>query len=257
MTADVFLNLFETAVLLFVFLGTIRPLVRGGRSLRMVFFAFAVACALLSNFYWLAYDILRPGTRMPFAANEIGEWALFLLLGASLRIESRLSHAKWEMLCAALFAAANAALWIAWSGEWVEDILTGAAFGYFLCCLVAMIKQEGAFSVREWRLLGAACLVLIAAQTATFSAPDTMRRPLDLFCYILLFAVAAFLLLRAIWELRSGGQAPLAVCRTFAAFAWGVAAMYMSAGGFYIAALLLTTLCWPMLLLALRKEAAA
>jgi hypothetical protein len=42
----------------------------------------------------------------------------------------------------------------------------------------------------------------------------------------------------------------------FAAYAWTTITLYMSSGGFYIAALLLSTLCFPMMLLALRKEVA-
>ena len=257
MNAEAVMNLSQTAVLLFVFFETIRWLVRERRSLRMVFFAFASASVMLSNFYWLAYDILRPGTRMPFTANEIGEWALFLLLGASLRIKPTYPAAKPEMFCAALFAAANAALWIAWSGEWVEDILTGAAFAYFLCGLVAMIKADGTFMPWERRLLAACSVLLIAAQTAIFLVPGALRPALDLFCYCLLFAVAAFLLFRAVPELKRSGRAASAICRTFALFAWAVTTMYMSAGWFYIVALLLTILCFPMMLIALRKEAMA
>lgn len=257
MMAEALLNLFQITVLLFVFISTVHLILREKRSLRMVFFAFAVACALLSSFYWLAYDILRPGTRMPFAANEIAEWAMFLLLGASLRLEPKPRLTVWEALGAALFAAANAALWIAWSGEWLEDILTGTVFGYFLCCLVARIKQEDAFAAWEWRLLGASCLVLLAAQTATFLAPEPLRRPLDLFCYFLLFAVAAWLLLGAARALRGSGRDAAAVGRAFAVYAWMIVTMYMSADGFYTAAMVLDTLSLPMMLLALRKEAAA
>lgn len=254
MSMEVFLSLIQTAVLLLVFLGTLRLLGSGKREVRAVLFAFAVAGALLSNLYWLAYDILRPGTRMPFAANEIGEWAMFLLLGAALNTQSERLTAKREMLFAVLFAVANVALWIAWSGEWVEDILTGAAFGYFLCSLAVQIKQAGAFPGWEWRVLGASCLVLIAAQAAIFFVPESMKQPLDLFCYCLLFAVAALLLIRVFRSLRNGGRSSSAVLTAFAANAWTTVTLYMSSGGFYVAALLLCTLSFPMMLLALRKE---
>ena len=256
MSMEVILNLIQTAVLLLVFLVTFRLLGTGRREVHIVFFAFAVASALLSNLYWLVYDILRPGTRMPFAANEIGEWAMFLLLGATLNTQSERLIAKREMLAAALFTAANVALWIAWSGEWVEDILTGAAFGYFLCTLSAQIKQTEAFPSWEWWGLDAVCPVLIAAQTAIFFVPEPMKQPLDLFCYLLLFAVAAVLLIQAIRSLTSGGQSASAVLETFAAYAWATITLYMSSGGFYIAALLLATLCFPLMLLSLKKEVA-
>ena len=257
MNTEVVFNLFFTAILLLVFVGTLQLLGSGKREVRTVFFAFAVASVLLSNLYWLAYDILRPGTRMPFAANEIGEWAVFLLLGAALPTQPEVPSAKREVFCAALFTAANVALWIAWSGEWVDDILTGAAFGYFLCSLVARIKLEEVFPVWEWRLFGASCPVIVAVQTAIFFVPEPIKQPFDLFCYCLLFAVVAVLLIRAFWTLRSSGQPSSAVLEAFAAFAWATITQYMSSGGFYVAALFLSTLCFPLMLLALKKEVAA
>ena len=137
---------------------------------------------------------------MPFAANEIREWAMFLLLGAALtaRHPIRFQSAKREIVGAVLFAAACTALWIAWSGEWVQDILTGVSFGYLLCALVSRIRQEEAYSDRDWLRLGTACCVLIAAQTAIFFVPGSAAKPLDLFCYVLLFAAALAFLARAV-----------------------------------------------------------
>ena len=97
MNTYVVFNLFFTAILLLVFLGTFRLLELEKRDARTVLFAFAVASVLLSNLYWLAYDILRPGTRMPFAANEIGEWALFLLLGAAVRTQPEVAELSPEI----------------------------------------------------------------------------------------------------------------------------------------------------------------
>ena len=86
MNVDVVLNLIMTAVMFLVFLGTLWLLRTEKREARTVLFAFAVACMLLSGLYWLSYGVLRPGTRMPFAANEIAESAMFLLFGAALKI---------------------------------------------------------------------------------------------------------------------------------------------------------------------------
>ena len=257
MSAEVWLNLFQTATMMFVFLSTIRLIGSGLRTTKLVFFAFAVLSLLLSNLYWLAYDILRPGTRMPFAANEIAEWAMFLSLGASLDAKLLRRPAGWEVGGAAGFAAANVGLWIAWSGEWVQDILTGAAFGYFLCCLVVRMKREKVLSSLQWRLLGGCCFVLIAAQTAIFFVPAALQRLLDLFCYLLLFAGCGCFLFAAIRSLRSNERPAAAVCRAYAADIWVVITLYMSADYYYVAALLLACLCYPLMLLALRKEAAA
>ena len=256
MNVEAVLDLLRALVLVFILLSTFRFIGHEKFTARIVFFTLAAACILLCDLYWLAYDILRPETRMPFAANEIGEWALFLLLGAALNSGKpiRFREAKWEMLCAVLFSAANAALWIAWSGEWVQDILTGLAFAYFLCALVSQIKTEELFSVSHLRMLGILCVFLIAGQTATFLVPESVRRPLDLLCYGFLFAVAFWLLVRTVRAIIKNDDPARGVCDTFIVFAWVVVTMYMSEGGFYAVAYGLSAICFPLMFLALKKE---
>lgn len=249
------LNLIQTVVLLLVLLGALSLILSGRREVRLVLFAFAVVCALLSNLYWLTYDTLRPEQRMPFAANEIGEWAMFLLLGAAFPVRSKSPSVKKIMFFAALFSAANAALWIAWSGEWVEDIITGAVFAYFLCNLFGNIKAEEAFPLWEWRLFFVLCPILVAVQMIIFFVPEQSKLPLDLFCYGLMFGVAALLLIRAF--LRLAGRIPgasSAVPEVFSFYAWATITLYMSSGAFYTAALLLVTISFPMMLTALKTE---
>ena len=181
MSASLSASLFtilNTAVLLVVIFRAARLIESSGRSMTAVFFTFAAVSLLVSNLYWIAYDLMRPGTRMPFAANELGEWAAFLLLSTSLlcALRERFGEAGKEMLCAGAFVAASTVLWIAWSGEWIQDILTGAAFGYFLCMLAAQIRYTEAFPAWEWRLLGVFCPLLIAAQTARVEASCRLRR---------------------------------------------------------------------------------
>ena len=259
MNQVIFMNLFQVAVLLFILFGTLRLIEIDRHSLKAALFAFAITSVLLSDLYWLAYEILRPGTRMPFAANEIGEWAFFLLLGASLSTRRPISFrsARADIVFAVLFSAASAALWIAWSGEWVQDILTGASFGYFLCAVVSRAKRENAFSVFWRRLFVTVCAVLIAAQSATFFVPDPLKKPLDLFCYALLFAFAAVLLPRAILSLKKDADPALGVCNTFAAFVWIVTALYMSSEPYYYASAVLTTLGFLLMYLAVRREVRA
>lgn len=254
MTPEYILNILQTTTLLLVFLGALRLIKKEKNTVYVVFFAFAVASALLSDLYWQVYTLMRPDTRMPFAANEIGEWALFLMLGASLQTRSDHRFAKKEIFFAALFVAANVALWIAWSGEWVQDILTGVVLAYLFCHLVAEIKQADVFAKWEWWLVGLSSLVLICAQTGTFFVTEAVRKPLDLFCYCILFAMSAYLILRAVMAYRTKSQVTQMVSRAFAAFAWTVVTLYMSDGYFYMAALILITGCFPLMLMALRRE---
>ncbi|MCR4804268.1 MAG: hypothetical protein K5981_01260 [Clostridia bacterium] len=251
------LTLLQIAAVMFVLLRTIRLVQRGNGSTAPVLFAFAMACALLSDFYWLAYDILRPDTRMPFAANEIGEWALFLLLGASLNADQpeKQPFSRKETAGAALFAASSTALWIGWSGEWVQDILTGFAFGYFLCCAASHAARSKAYPAGLRRLLRAACPVLIASQAALFFVPDPLKKPLDLFCYALMFTVMAVLFVFAVRAIRIGASRDKAVSLSFSLFAWITTTMYMSAGRFYDAAVAVMSLCLVLMLLSIEREA--
>jgi len=254
MNWEVVLNLFQTAVLLIAFFGAIRTVGSEKRTMRVVFYGFAVACGLLSNFYWLAYDILRPGTRMPFAANEIGEWAMFLLLGAALNVGRKFRKTSLFMVFTALFTLANVAFWIAWSGEWIEDVLTGAAFGYFLISITERLSRDDALSRREWIALGVACFALIAMQTAIFFVPEPLGKTLDLCCYVLLFAGVLWFFVKTILGFLKKYDPAKLIGLAFAAYGWSMTTLYMSAGGFYVAAICFAILCYPLMLLALRKE---
>ena len=76
--------IFQVAVLLALIVWTVRTLIRERFSEPIAFTAFALACLLLSDLYWIAWGLLEPEARMPFAVNEIGECAMFLLLAAAM-----------------------------------------------------------------------------------------------------------------------------------------------------------------------------
>lgn len=258
MNAEALMDLLQIIVLIFVFHENLQLIYANRGAVHLVFFAFAAACYLLSDLYWLVYDLLRPEMRMPFAANEIGEWAFFLLLAASVGSPKAHSfqNAKKEVLFTCFFVAASAGLWIGWSGEWMQDILTGLFYGYFLCTLVLRAKSEHAMPDRDWRMLGIVCAVLIAAQTAIFFVPDAAKRPLDLFCYIILFTVSAVFLVRAVLSQRKD-EPGKSVCHAFAFFAWIETVLYMSSGGYYVMAMILSLFSFPLILLAYKKEVSA
>lgn len=288
MTVDVAFSLLLAATQAVVLFLTIRLLREERKLLAPAFFAFAVACSLFSALYWLAYDLLQPETRMPFAANEICEWALFLLLASSLRASFPKSAPRpMALLLTALFACANAALWIGWSGEWVQDILTGLSLGYLLCVLVSCLLQSAALTRGEWIVLCVSAGLLIAAQTLTFFVRRAAAQGLSLGCSVLLLMVDAWLLVKAVCaffcppsepatdcaesqirtekktDCRSRSAASFrggrqrALCFPFAVFAWSTLAMYMSSDWVYLAALLLAVLSYPLMLLALRREVRA
>ena len=254
---DLFFTAFHILVMLFVLIFAVRRIVFGERKMKLVYFAFGMTSFLLSDLYWLVYGVVRPGTRMPFAANEIAEWAMFLMFAASLDAAvpkpRRLPPGK--MLAAAIFTLGNTLLWIGWSGEWVQDVLTGVCVGYLLCMIVACLAQTGTLRKAEWILWGLLCAILLAAQAGTFYGPEELRQPLDTFCYILLFVCLAVLFLRAL-ALRKTAFPEKSCSLSFAVFAWTILTMYMSAGMWYNFALAADALSFPMMYTALGREAA-
>lgn len=229
------------------------------RSIAPVFFTFGLASYLISNVYWVAYDLLRPETRMPFAANEFGEIGLFLLLASTLNtvFRGRFAAARRETLCAALFAAASAALWIGWSGEWVEDILVGLCFGYFLCVCARSLKQSEALSRTEWRLLGGLTALLLLLQGGTFFLPGPWASAADHAAYGFLFFTLLYALGKTLLALRRRRDPAALTALSFSCFAWTESTLYMSAGIFYVEAEVLLLVCLPLMLVALRREEAA
>ncbi len=218
-------------------------------------YTFALASMLLSDFYWIAYTVIRPETRMPFAVNEIGEWALCLLLAASIASIFRggTTGAAREMVLAALFAAASAALWIGWSGEWVQDIITGIVCGYFFCTIVEALRTSDILSRREWAALGFLSFVLIILQGLTFVLPQGAGRVVDSCCYVLMFAGIIAFYVKTICEWKRQAQPEALFCLCCATFAWGESCMYMSAEPMYFAAEMAVTVVLPIMTISLRK----
>lgn len=229
------------------------------RSMAPVFFTFALVSLLMSGLYWLVYDLLRPDLRMPFAANEFGEIGGFLLLASALNAVflGRFASVRRETVCAAVFVAACTALWIGWSGEWVEDVLVGFCFGYLFCVCVRSLKLTGVLSPFEWRVLNVLAPLLLALQGLTFVLPEPWRSAADYGAYAVTFSVLVCGLGKLIRLLRRGRDAAAQFALAAACFAWSVSTMYMSADYFYMAGLLSYYLCAPLMLIALRREEAA
>ena len=222
----------------------------------VIFFLFAVACILMSDLYWIAYDLLQPEARMPFAANEICEGASFLLLAACLTTVffGRFGEVEKVEIGTAAFAAANIILWIVWSGEWVQDILIGIAFGFLLCRTAACLKLCGALQRREWIILASLSGLLILLEVTALFVPESASPLLDTLCSVLLLAGFAFFAAKTLRAIRSGGQEEQALTFSAAAFAWCLVTMYSTEGRWYLAALLCAVGMMLLMLLAVEKE---
>ena len=126
----------QSGALAVVIVSTIKLMINKNATFLPFMFVLAMSSYFLSNLYWIAYDLLKPDTRMPIASNEIGECAMILLLSAGLDALLDGKQKKvGEVLFAFLFIGANIVLWIAWSGEWFQDILFGIPYVYFMWIL--------------------------------------------------------------------------------------------------------------------------
>ena len=261
------ISFIHTAVLVFIIFGSVGLIRKGKKILITVFFTFAMVSFLLSSLYWIAYDLLRPETRMPFAANEIGECAGFLLLAAVVSamndsnkavnensgLPQKAQSVLKEIIFSVLFTISNVALWIAWSGEWLEDIIVGGAFGYLLCVAVRALKQRNILTKKEWLIFGCTCISLVVVQTISFFVSQRVHTALDFACFALLAVGMLYFIVREIKALKSGdSESPF--CLSVAGFSWVIVAMYMNSGIFYMIALSVNALMMILLLLSLRKE---
>lgn len=228
-------------------------------NLYLIYFVLAFATIMLSAVYYSTHLYLREGMRVPFAANDIADFGAFLLLGTALitalgRPRRRLTGVT---VAAVLFAAANVALWIGWSGEWVRDILGGLSWGWFLCVCFRSLVQTEAVGRGEQAALWALCALITALQAATFFVSERLRVSMDLAATLLLAAGAAWLLVRILLALRQGRSPDKALSLSVTGYLWVTVCMYMSAGLPYAIFANLATLQQLLILLAVRKKVKA
>lgn len=250
--------IFQVAVLAMLLVLSVRLIRKSGRSLTAVFLTFLFSLWLFTDLYWLIYDLMRPDRRMPFAVNEIGEAAIFLLMPAILgtAVRYRMLSARKQVTGAALFIACNAALWIAWSGEWAQDILIGAVFAYFCCSTVCSLKAQRLMTKREWIGLGIGCALLIFGQTGTFLAQTPLKNALDTGCYLLLAAGTAWWAYRLFVARKQRYASKSVLCLVMALTCWTMMAKYLSAGIWYLVFLIVETLSLVLMYLSARKVVA-
>jgi len=246
----------QIMVIIYLLICSLRLMKTGKSSVMLAFFAFSLISLMLSDLFWIAYEFIRPNTRMPFAGNEIGEWAMFLLFGAVLDIAvgDYIMPTMKEMVLAALFVAANVVMWIGWSGEWFEDIMTGITFGYFLCVAVRSLKQTRALTDKEWRILGTGSLVLVILQTLTFLVPDPMKGPVDVCCYIWMILGLFLFTVRVVREAWAGNDPDKQLSLSFGGIGGSLVVMYMSEDPMYTISFLTFTGILCLIMLSMRRK---
>ncbi|MBR3130294.1 MAG: hypothetical protein IKF65_07250 [Clostridia bacterium] len=237
---------------------TVRLLVHANKSMTAVYFAFTMVSILLSEFYWLAYDILRGDVRMPFAANEFAEAAFFLLLASSLRTVFRERFPVFDraILLTALYAVGNIVLWILWNGDWIEALLTGPAYLYFLVMAMFALRQSEAIRRSGQIVLGCAAFASLALMYLAHFIPS-VSAAMDLVNYILLFGVLGAMVLGFVRALRTSRETRILLALAYCAVVWAQNSLYMSTGWWYAAMEMLYAMTMPAMFFAVRREVIA
>ena len=246
---DVIATSFQSVILVVIIAKTIRLIVDGKNVFLPFFFMLAMAGFLLSNLYWIAYDVLKPDTRMPIAANEIGECAMILLLSAGLDVVLKdKKKIPGEIVFTFLFIGANIALWIAWSGEWLQDILFGIPYIYFLGLLLRGIRSRGVLTWKElWFAAVMGCTVLVLQIPLLFMKGNLFEF-IKVVCFAVMFTLMAWL------GVKSFRSKDYFMTLTF--FLWTELAMFLCPEPYYQLAFLANIIVLPMMFTSMKRELA-
>lgn len=239
----------QSIVLVVIIAKTVRLMNNGKNVFLPFFFMLAMTSFLLSNMYWIAYDVLKPDTRMPIAANEIGECAMILLLSAGLDVVLKDKKKIFgEIVFAILFIGVNIALWIAWSGEWLQDVLFGIPYIYFLWLLIRGIRSRGVLTRKElWfaAMMGVSVLIL---QIPLLIAKGTLFELAKIVCVALMFTLMGWL------GVKSFRSKDYFMTLTF--FLWTELSMFLSSEPYYYVAFGMNIIVLPMMFSSMKKELA-
>ena len=253
---DVVLTIIQVIILLVIIVLSSRIMVKGDRGVLPAFFTFAMVSFLLSDIYYINYNILRPDTRMPFAVNEIAECAMMLLLSAGLETETdgRGKIVPADILIPVVFIGSNMGLWIAWSGEWIQDIVFGIPYMYLLFLLVRGIRTSKAMNTAEVISVLTAGMIEIILQVLIILFPDRFGGLYLLTGYILMYIVTAWLLYKSIRALKDKAGRDNALYLTITLFLWTLIVLYASDGIYYSIAMGLNNMALPIMYLSAAKR---
>ena len=139
------------------------------------------------------------------------------------------------------------ALWIVWSGEWVQDIVFGLPYVYFLWLLIRGLRSSKAMKKIELFIVSSAGVLVVAIQTIALFADEHGVFMLDLVSYALMFVVIAWLGFLCFRRKN--------IFIVFAFFLWTILATFATSELFYCIATSALGISYPLMYLAVRKEA--
>jgi len=246
---DIVANIFQICILVVIIAKTIKLTINTKTKALPFFFALAMSGYLLSSLYWIAYDVLDPDTRMPMACNEIAENAMILLLCAGLEtiLKDKRKIAK-EIVFAVLFIGANIALWIAWTGEWFQDILFGIPYIYFFWLLIRGLLSRRVLSRKELWFAALASIIILTMQIPLLTIKGNVFEVTKVTCFMLMLALGAWL------GIMSFRRKDFFLASTF--FLSTELSMFLSIGIYYYLSLLENIIAQLIMFSLLKKELA-
>ena len=220
------------------------------------FFTFAMIGLLLSNMYGVIFNILRPGKRMPFAVDEIAECASILLISAGLEVIIK-KYKKINigaLVFSFLFIACNIALWIVWSGEWVQDIIFGLPYIYFMYLLIIGLKNSDAVSRLEMYLAAVLSFIILIFYTINVFMTGTTKIVIDLVCVFLEFIIVGWLFAKCFFAMKHSGDEEKYLFLSITLSLCSVLIGYTNEGMIYNVTLLINTFTYILMLSAVKKN---
>ena len=211
----------------------------------------------MSEVYYFAYNFLIPDTRMPFAANEIAEASMILLLCAVL--ETTLGKDRkfniGAFIFSTVFIGVNIAIWILWAGEWAKNIIFGLPYIYFLYLLIVGVVKTKAVSNKEIIIAIILSICILAGEAIALGMNDTLRSIIEISCYPFMYILWIFILVKTIKTLRKEDKKQgESIYLSFTLHIWTMLLMFMSADIFYNIANIMYICVLPLMYIAFKKE---
>ena len=255
--AEAVLLSIHAAVVLPIIISSASLMKNGRNGMFPAFYTFAMISMLLSDLYCLIFCILRPEERMPFAVDEIAECAMLLLLSAGIEALSG-KRKKWmpgAFLFTILYMTATVALWIAWSGEWVQSVLFGIPYVYLAYLLIRGLEYVRAWDTDVEKILAMiTAVVILLMQAALLLIEKGMAWDvLNEGSYAIMYVFTAWLFWKNYRSLRdkSYGERMLYLAMTL--FLWSILLTYMSDEFYYEISLALNVLSIPIVWIAVKR----
>ncbi len=224
-----------------------------------VFYIAGITAFLVSDVYWLTHLIMHEGETPWFSSAEFSDAGVLLLLGAVLvaRVKENglvMEKTVPEIIFGGIFAAANTAFWIGWTGAWVKDILSGVSIAYYFIVAVLCMKLSGVFPALIRRIFYAVCIVLLIFEAGTLVLHGQLNTICEILRNIIWFSGVCLFFGRTILSLARRESSFITMSAAFTGNCWVFFALYLSTGVLYEIFDILMTCSLALTFFAVCKE---